>query len=194
MNCPNCGRKIADTMPICPFCGHKIGLMEAGSEQMHSSAAKLFNRQTNDKKAEEKKEEKQDAVQNKTVEAKSSKGTETKVVYSPTLKVDELKKQEEVKPPVAEVTEEKTTPSVTDKDTDAPVTEQEELAENTVSNDNDMSDEINNDYNPNADGYYDDVVPAMAEQINKLPVENMMRIGIVVVTLIVIGLILFIGK
>lgn len=158
MNCPNCGRKIADTMPICPFCGQKIGLLDAGSEQMHSSAARLFNRQANDKKTEEKKEE-------------------------PT------------KSPAAKSADEMSEPKKIDEDTAAtPLTEQEENGEDIDVTNDEVSSEINNDFNPNADGYYDDVVPAMAEQINKLPVENMMRIGIIVATLVVIGIILFIAK
>lgn len=195
MNCPNCGRKIADTMPICPFCGQKIGLLDAGSEQMHSSAARLFNRQANDKKTEEKKEEPKKVIQEAKKEVESPKSPENKGNHSPTLKVDGLKKEEPTKSPVAKSADEMSEPKKIDEDTAAtPLTEQEENGEDIDVTNDEVSSEINNDFNPNADGYYDDVVPAMAEQINKLPVENMMRIGIIVATLVVIGIILFIAK
>ena len=32
------------------------------------------------------------------------------------------------------------------------------------------------EFDANADGYYDDVIPELAEQINRLPTENVLRI------------------
>ena len=46
------------------------------------------------------------------------------------------------------------------------------------------------EWNPNADGYYDDVLPLISEQINKLPVENIMRIVLTVAAVAIIVLIL----
>lgn len=53
-----------------------------------------------------------------------------------------------------------------------------------------MDDEISTDgrYDPNADGYYNDVLPVIAQEINKLPVENMLRILFTVI--FVIGIII----
>ena len=46
-------------------------------------------------------------------------------------------------------------------------------------------------YDPNHDGYYDRVMPIMAEAVNKAPWENKVKIGIIVLVVVAIAVILY---
>ena len=65
-------------------------------------------------------------------------------------------------------------------------TDDEGIDENTDKTVSEYSNEEK--FDPNADGYYNDVLPVIAQEINKLPVENVLRIVFTVIFVIGIAL------
>ena len=159
--CPKCNHLIPDTGGICPFCGMRLKKQESNTQR---NILKPVRKQ---ERVEEKSTEPVRAEEDRRVEEPAARPV-------PEEPVEHKEKVEPVIP------HSKPHP-------EPPIMEEDRIEEESM--DKSLIEEPDYSFDTNADGYYDDVLPIMAEEINKLPRENILRIVLTIVFIILIVLI-----
>ena len=213
MICPKCNKKISDKIPRCPFCG---ALVNGTGSAAAPLAQKIKKASTVEPKKEpapapaETKVPKEKSEASQPSESEQKKPEVNAVKNEPAPAAAAVKPSEEINEPIVapkasetvhfseedEEPEETAAPAQSKKmaaspeipvmDAEKGYVTDEEVPPGDGKNEGNMD---GGEYDYNYDGYYDDVLPVIAKEINKLPVENVLRIvftGLAIVGIAVI--------
>ena len=189
--CPKCSRVIPDTGGICPFCGNRIRSQErrVNSIFAKSSPDAVKKEESLPETSALKKPELSDSRTGEESAIKKSGAEEEKSILPKSEKEDRREESQALPPPPEK------SGSLNGTESKAPGSSPESLPrtetaeeESKASKEPDTPDSEEDEYyfDTNSDGYYDDVLPIMAEQINRLPAENVLRIVLTIAFALII--------